>query len=323
MKTVLRFAFTAVALVAGAASAQTYPSRPVTMVIPFAAGGPTDVVGRLIAQSMSKTLGQQVIVENTVGAGGTIAATRVARAAPDGYTMLLHHIGQSTAPSLYRKLPYDALTGFETVGLVTDVPMTVVAKGNFPAKNFNELVQYVKANKDKVNLANAGTGSASHLCGLLFQEAIGTTVATIPYKGTAPAMNDLLGGQVDIMCDQTTNTTSYIKSGKIKAYAVTTPKRLAVLPDLPTTREAGLPALDVTVWHGLYAPKGTPSEVVAKVNGALKVALKDPVVIERFAGLGTEPVAESRATPEVHKQFLTSEVAKWKKIFDSAGVQPE
>lgn len=323
MKAALRFAFTAAALIAGAASAQTYPSRPMTMVIPFAAGGPTDVVGRLIAQSMSKTLGQQVIVENTVGAGGTIAATRVARAAPDGYTMLLHHIGQSTAPSLYRKLPYDALTGFETMGLVTDVPMTVVAKGNFPAKNFNELVQYVKANKDKVNLANAGTGSASHLCGLLFQEAIGTTVATIPYKGTAPAMNDLLGGQVDIMCDQTTNTTSYIKSGKIKAYAVTTPKRLAVLPDLPTTREAGLPALDVTVWHGLYAPKGTPSEVVAKVNGALKVALKDPVVIERFAGLGTEPVAESRAAPEVHKQFLTSEVAKWKKVFDSAGVQPE
>jgi tripartite-type tricarboxylate transporter receptor subunit TctC len=237
--------------------------------------------------------------------------------------MLLHHIGQSTAPSLYRKLPYDALTGFETMGLVTDVPMTVVARGNFPAKNFNELVQYVKSNKDKVNLANAGTGSASHLCGLLFQEAIGTTVATIPYKGTAPAMNDLLGGQVDIMCDQTTNTTSYIKSGKIKAYAVTTPKRLAVLPDLPTTRETGLPALDVAVWHGLYAPKGTPHDVVAKVNSALKVALKDPMVIERFAGLGTEPVVETRATPEVHKQFLTAEVAKWKKVFESAGVQPE
>ena len=323
MKSLLRYAFTAAALVAGAASAQTYPSKPLTMVIPFAAGGPTDVVGRLIAQSMSKTLGQQVIVENTVGAGGTIAAARVARAAPDGYTLLLHHIGQSTAPSLYRKLPYDALTAFETIGLVTDVPMTVVAKGNFPAKNFGELVQYVKANKDKVNLANAGTGSASHLCGLLFQEAIGVTVATIPYKGTAPAMNDLLGGQVDIMCDQTTNTTSYIKSGKIKAYAVTTPKRLAVLPDLPTTRESDLPALDVAVWHGLYAPKGTPRDVVTKVNGALKVALKDPLVIERFAGLGTEPVAESRTTPEVHKQFLTAEVAKWKKVIEAAGVQPE
>ena len=324
MKSVLRYAFTAAAvMVAASASAQNYPTRPVTMVIPFAAGGPTDVVGRLIAQSMSKTLGQQVIVENTVGAGGTIAAARVARAAPDGYTMLLHHIGQSTAPSLYRKLPYDALTAFETVGLVTDVPMTVVAKGNFPAKDFNELVQYVKANKDKVNLANAGTGSASHLCGLLFQEAIGVEVATIPYKGTAPAMNDLLGGQVDVMCDQTTNTTSYIKSGKIKAYAVTTPKRLAVLPDLPTTREAGLPALDVAVWHGLYAPKGTPRDVVVKVNNALKVALKDPMVIERFAGLGTEPVAESRTTPEVHRQFLTAEVAKWKKVIEKAGVQPE
>lgn len=324
MKSVLRYAFTAAAvMVAASASAQNYPTRPVTMVIPFAAGGPTDVVGRLIAQSMSKTLGQQVIVENTVGAGGTIAAARVARATPDGYTMLLHHIGQSTAPSLYRKLPYDALTAFETVGLVTDVPMTVVAKGNFPAKDFNELVQYVKANKDKVNLANAGTGSASHLCGLLFQEAIGVEVATIPYKGTAPAMNDLLGGQVDVMCDQTTNTTSYIKSGKIKAYAVTTPKRLAVLPDLPTTREAGLPALDVAVWHGLYAPKGTPRDVVVKVNNALKVALKDPMVIERFAGLGTEPVAESRTTPEVHRQFLTAEVAKWKKVIEKAGVQPE
>ena len=323
MKTILRYALAVAALVSGAASAQTYPSRPVTLVIPFAAGGPTDVVGRLLAQSMSKTLGQQVIVENTVGAGGTIAATRVARAAPDGYTLLLHHIGHSTAPSLYRKLPYDAVNGFETLGLVTDVPMTVVARGNFPAKDFSDLVQYVKANKEKINVAHAGTGSASHLCSMLFQSAIGVTVTTIPYKGTGPAMNDLLGGQVDIMCDQTTNTTSYIKSGKIKAYAVTTPKRLAVLPDLPTTREAGLPAFEVAVWHGMYAPKGTSPEVVGKVNNALKVALKDSLVIERFAGLGTEPVAESRATPEVHKQFLIAEIAKWKAVIEKAGVQPE
>ena len=323
MKTILRYALAVAALVSGAASAQTYPSRPVTLVIPFAAGGPTDVVGRLLAQSMSKTLGQQVIVENTVGAGGTIAATRVARAAPDGYTLLLHHIGHSTAPSLYRKLPYDAVNGFETLGLVTDVPMTVVARGNFPAKDFSDLVQYVKANKEKINVAHAGTGSASHLCSMLFQSAIGVSVTTIPYKGTGPAMNDLLGGQVDIMCDQTTNTTSYIKSGKIKAYAVTTPKRLAVLPDLPTTREAGLPAFEVAVWHGMYAPKGTSPEVVGKVNNALKVALKDSLVIERFAGLGTEPVAESRATPEVHKQFLIAEIAKWKAVIEKAGVQPE
>lgn len=323
MKTIFRHAVALAVLASGAASAQTYPTKPVTLVIPFAAGGPTDVVGRLLAQSMSKTLGQQVIVENTVGAGGTIAATRVARAAPDGYTLLLHHIGHSTAPSLYRKLPYDAVNGFETLGLVTDVPMTVVAKGNFPSKDFSDLVQYVKANKEKINVAHAGTGSASHLCSMLFQSAIGVTVTTIPYKGTAPAMNDLLGGQVDLMCDQTTNTTSYIKSGKIKAYAVTTPKRLAVLPDLPTTREAGLPAFEVAVWHGMYAPKGASAEVVGKVNNALKVALKDTLVIERFAGLGTEPVAESRATPEVHKQFLIAEIAKWKSVIEKAGVQPE
>lgn len=323
MKTKLRYSLAIAILMSGAANAQTYPSRPVTMVIPFAAGGPTDVVGRLLAQSMSKTLGQQVIVENTVGAGGTIAATRVARAAPDGHTILLHHIGQSTAPSLYRKLPFDAVNGFETLGLVTDVPMTVVARGDFPAKDFSSLVQYVKANKDKINVANAGTGSASHLCGLLFQDAIGVTVTTVPYKGTAPAMNDLLGGQVDIMCDQTTNTTSYIKSGKIKAYAVTTPKRLPILPDLPTTSEAGLPGFEVAVWHGLYAPKGTPGEVVTKVNNALKVALKDPIVKERFAGLGTEPVTESRAAPDVHKQFLVSEISRWKKVFEKANVQPE
>lgn len=323
MKTPLRYAFVTLALAANVAGAQTYPTKPVTMVIPFAAGGPTDVVGRLLAQSMSKTLGQQVIVENTVGAGGTIAATRVARAAPDGYMVLLHHIGHSTAPSLYRKLPYDALNGFEMLGLVTDVPMTVVAKGNFQAKDFGEMVRYVKANKESINLANAGTGSASHLCGLLLQDAISTKVTTVPYKGTGPAMNDLLGGQVDLMCDQTTNTTSYIKSGKIKAYAVTTPKRLAVLPDLPTTREAGLPAFEVAVWHGMYAPKGTPGDVVTKLNGAMKVALKDPLVIERFAGLGTEPVAETRATPEVHRQFLTAEIAKWKSVIEKAGVQPE
>jgi len=323
MKKIVLFALTATAIAAGSASAQNFPARPVTMVIPFAAGGPTDVVGRLLAQSMSKTLGQQVIVENTVGAGGTIAATRVARAAPDGYTVLLHHIGHSTAPSLYRKLPYDALTSFETVGLVTDVPMTVVAKGDFQAKDFTDLVKNIKANQEKINLANAGTGSASHLCGMLLQDAIGVKVTTIPYKGTAPAMNDLLGGQVDIMCDQTTNTTSYIKSGKIKAYAVTTPKRLAVLPDLPTTREAGLPAFEVAVWHGMYAPKGTPQEVVTKMNNALKVALKDPLVIDRFAGLGTEPVADNRTSPEVHKQFLTAEITKWKSVIEKAGVQPE
>jgi tripartite-type tricarboxylate transporter receptor subunit TctC len=322
----LLLAVFAVAVVAApnVASAQsTFPTRPITLVVPAAAGGPTDTVARRIAESMSRTLGHTVIVGNVGGAGGTIGMVRVAKAAPDGYTIAVWHVGQATAPALYDGLKYDVVNDFDHIGRITDVPMTVVARGNFPAKDFSDLVQYVKANKEKSTVAHAGTGSASHLCSMLFQSAIGVTVTTIPYKGTGPAMNDLLGGQVDIMCDQTTNTTSYIKSGKIKAYAVTTPKRLAVLPDLPTTREAGLPAFEVAVWHGMYAAKGTSPEVVGKVNHALKVALKDSLVIERFAGLGTEPVAESRATPEVHKQFLVAEIAKWKAVIEKAGVQPE
>jgi tripartite-type tricarboxylate transporter receptor subunit TctC len=303
-----------------AMAADDYPGKPVTMVIPFSAGGPTDVVGRNIAQAMSVTLKKQVIVENTVGAGGTIAAARVARAAPDGYTLFLHHIGQSTAPSLYRSLSYNAVDSFEPIGLVTDVPMTVIARKDFPAKDLKELIAYLKTNKNKVSLANAGIGSASHLCGMLFQNAINTDLNTIPYKGTAPAMNDLMGGQVDIMCDQTTNTTSQIKAGKVKVYGLTTKKRLASLPGVPTMDEAGLPGFEVAVWHGLYAPKGTPKPIVDKLSQALQAALKDPGVVERFAGLGTEPVAQNRATPEALRAHLKSEIDKWAPIIKKAGV---
>src|SRR5882724_4446531 len=246
--------------------AQEYPNKVITMVVPFAAGGPTDTVARLIAQPMSKTLKQQVIVENVLGAGGTIAANRVAKAAPDGYTLLLHHIGHSTAPALYRKLPYDPINDFEPIGLVNEVPMTLVAKKDFPPKDLKELISYVKANKDKVNLANAGLGAASHLCGMLFMSAIQTELTTVPYNGTAPAMNDLLGGQVDLMCDQTTNTTSQIKAGKIKVYGVTTLKRVASLPKVPTLDDAGLKGFEVSVWHGLYAPKNTPKPVIDKLT---------------------------------------------------------
>jgi tripartite-type tricarboxylate transporter receptor subunit TctC len=311
-----------VALMASAfAHAQSaYPTKTVTVIVPFAAGGPTDTVARLVAQSMSKTLKQTVIVENVGGAGGTIGAARVAKADPDGYTLLLHHIGQSTAPSLYRKLPYNAIDSFEPIGLITDVPMTFVARANFPAKDFKELLDYVKANKDKVSYANAGVGSASHLCGMLFMSAINTELTTVPYKGTGPAMNDLLGGQVDFMCDQTTNTTSQIKSGKIKVYGVTTKTRVPSLPQVPTLNEAGLPNFEVAVWHGLYAPKGTPKPVVDTLSGALKTALKDPNVKARFAELGTEPVAEDRATPEALRTFLKSENDKWSPIIKKAGV---
>jgi tripartite-type tricarboxylate transporter receptor subunit TctC len=309
-----------IAALAVPAAAQTYPDHPITMIVPFAAGGPTDTVARLISQSMSQTLGQQVVVENVGGAGGTLGAGRVAKADPDGYTILLHHIGQATSATLYRKLPYKTLEDFATVGLVTEVPMTIIARKDFPAKDLKELIEYVKANKDKVTLGNAGVGSASHLCGMVIQDAIKTQLVTAVYKGTGPAMNDLVGGQIDLMCDQTTNTTGQIKAGKVKAYGVTTPERLKSFPDLPTFKEAGLPNFEIAVWHGMYAPKGTPKPVVDKLNAALKTALQDPKVVARFADLGTEPVAQDRATPEVHDKFLKDEVAKWKPVIEQAGV---
>ena len=302
------------------ANAQDYPQKVITMVVPFAAGGPTDTVARLIAAPMSKTLKQQVIVENVGGAGGTIAANRVAKAAPDGYTLLIHHIGHSTAPALYRKLPYDPINDFEPIGLINEVPMTLVAKKDFPPKDLKELISYVKANKEKVNLANAGLGAASHLCGMLFMAAIQTELTTVPYNGTAPAMNDLLGGQVDLMCDQTTNTTSQIKAGKIKVYGVTTLKRVASLPKVPTLDEAGLKGFEVSVWHGLYAPKNTPKPVIDKLTKALQDALKDNNVKQRFGELGAEPVALDRATPDALRKHLKAEVDKWSPIIKKAGV---
>ena len=305
---------------AALAHAQTYPSKTITMIVPFAAGGPTDTVARLVAQSMGTKLKQQIIIENVGGAGGTIGAARVAKANPDGYTLFLHHIGQSTAPGLYRKLSYNAIDSFEPIGLITDVPMTLVARKDFPAKDFKEFLAYVKANKDKVTYANAGVGSASHLCGMLFMTAIGTDLTTVPYKGTGPAMNDLLGGQVDFMCDQTTNTTSQIKGGKIKAFGVTTKTRLASMPDIPTLNESGLPGFEVAVWHGLYAPKGTPKPIIDSLAGALQVALKDPVVKQRFADLGTEPVPDAKARPEALRAHLKSEIDRWGAIIKKAGV---
>ncbi len=300
--------------------AQEFPNKVISMVVPFAAGGPTDTVARLIGVPMSKTLKQQVIVENVGGAGGTIAANRVAKASPDGYTILIHHVGMSTAPALYRKLPYNPTTDFEPIGMINEVPMTLVAKKDFPAKDLKELIAYVKANKEKVNYANAGLGAASHLCGMVFMTAIQTDVTTVPYSGTAPAMNDLLGGQVDFMCDQTTNTTSQIKAGKIKVYGVTTKKRVASLPNVPTLDEAGLKGFEVSVWHALYAPKGPPKSVVEKLTKALQDALKDSTVKERFADLGTEPVALNRATPAALSAHLKAEIDRWAPIIKKAGV---
>ena len=307
-------------LSAATAGAQEYPNKVITMVVPFTAGGPTDTVARLLGAPMTKALKQQVIVENVGGAGGTIAANRVAKATPDGYMILIHHIGMSTAPALYRKLPYNPMTDFEPIGLINEVPMTIVSRRDFPPKDLKDLIAYVKANKDKVTYANAGIGAASHLCGMLFMTSIQTDLTTVPYKGTADVIKDLLGGQVDFSCDQTTNTTSQIKADKIKVYGVTTKTRLASLPNIPTVDEAGIKGFEVAVWHGLYAPKGTPKPVIDTLVKALQVALKDATVKQRFADLGTEPVAENRATPEALRAHLKAEIDKWSPIIKKAGV---
>jgi tripartite-type tricarboxylate transporter receptor subunit TctC len=310
------------ALAASGAVFAEYPDKPITIVVPFAAGGPTDKVARDLAEVLRKPLGgQTVIIENVGGAGGTLGAAKVAKAAPDGYTLLLHHIGMATAPALYRNLSYKPVDDFEFLGLINEVPMTLIGKPSLPAANYAELSKWLAANKGKVNLANAGLGSASHLCGLLFQSTLKMEMTTVPYKGTGPAMTDLLGGQVDIMCDQTTNTTQQIEGGKVKAYAVTTTKRLSspALAKLPTLDEAGLKGFNVTIWHGLYAPKGTPKPVVDKLNAALKTALKDPDFIKREESLGAVIVNDNRLNGPDHKKFVESEIAKWTPIIKAAG----
>ncbi len=299
-----------------------YPDKPVTIVVPFSAGGPTDKVARDLGAVMSKGLNNQtVIVETVAGAGGTLGAGKVAKAAPDGYTVLLHHIGMATQPALYRKLPYNVLEDFEFVGMVNEVPMTLIGRSTLPANNFAELRTWLNANKGKINLANAGLGAASHLCGLLFQQSLGIEMTTVPYKGTGPAMTDLLGGQVDIMCDQTTNTTGVIEGGKVKAYAVTTPKRLTTpaLAKLPTLDESGLKGFNVAIWHGLYAPKGTPKAVLDKINTALKAALKDADFIKRQEALGAVVVSDNRVNSADHKKFVEGEIAKWGPAIKAAG----
>lgn len=287
--------------------------------MPFAAGGSTDTIGRLIAEPMTRTLGQQVIVENVGGAGGTLGAARVARAAPDGHTLLLHHIGLASSVGLYRKLPYDAAAAFAPIGLVTDVPMTVVAKAGFPASSLSELLDRIRADKDRVVFAHAGVGAVSHLCGLLLMQALGAKMTSVGYKGSWPAMTDLIGGQVDMTCDQTTNTTAPIRSGRIQAYAVTTRARLASLPDLPSLDEGGLKGLEVTAWHGLYAPKGTPGPAIEELTAALQAALEDPKVAARFTDLGTEPVPQEQATPAALEQHLRAEIGKWRPVIEDTG----
>jgi len=321
MKSIIKlFSLTALIGLSSISYAQQYPTKPITLVVPFAAGGPTDVAARMIAIPMGKSLGQTVIVENTVGAGGTVATQRVARANPDGYTIFIHHMGMATAPALYRKLPFDPLKDFEYIGQVIDVPMTMLGRKDFPANNLQEMITYVKANKDKISLANAGLGAVSHLCGMLFQSAIGVELNTIPYKGTGPAMNDLMGGQVDLLCDQTTQTVPLIKEGRVKIFGVTTMKRLSALPNVPTMDEQGLKGFEVKVWHGIYAPKGTPPATVDKINVALRSALQDPVIKQRMADLSVEIPSMDKVTPQGLQTHLEAEIQKWGPVIRKAGI---
>ncbi|MDO5626014.1 MAG: tripartite tricarboxylate transporter substrate-binding protein [Pseudomonadota bacterium] len=312
------------ALIAVGAHAQSFPAsgKTVTLIVPFAAGGPTDKVARDLAEALRKPLGGiPIVVDNAAGAGSTVGTAKAFRAPADGYTLLVTHIGMATTPALYRKLPYQ-VSEFEYVGLVNEVPMVVVGRPSLPANNWAELNTWIGQNKGKINLANAGLGSAAHLCGLMLQNALKVEMTTVPYKGTAPAMTDLLGGQVDLLCDQTTNTTSQIEGKKIKAFAVTTPKRItipAVYKDLPTLDEAGMKGFNVSIWHGLYAPKGTPAAVLKTLNDALQTALKDPEFIKRQQDLGAVVVTDARAQPAEHKKFVLSEVDKWGAVIKAAG----
>lgn len=320
-----RLLILAVAATSLFANAQIFPgSKPVSIVVPFAAGGPTDRVARDLAEAMRKQIaGSNFVVENVVGAGGTIGATKVAKASPDGHTLLLFHIGMAATPALYRKLQYKPLEDFEYLGMVNDVPMTLIGKPQLPANTYRDFENYIKANSGKLNIAHAGLGSASHLCGLMWQSAINAKEAmtTIPFGGTGPAMNALVGGQVDLMCDQTTSTTGQIEAGRVKAFAVTTAKPLSkhkLLKDYPSLQEMGLKGFDLTIWHGLYAPKGTPPAVLTQLNTALKAALKDADFIKKQEGLGAVVVTDKRVEPAAHKAFVAAEIAKLKPVIDAA-----
>jgi putative tricarboxylic transport membrane protein len=307
------------ALLPAAVLAQDYPNKQVVIVVPFAAGGPTDTLARNLGVTLTNLLKQQIIIDNAGGAGGTIGINKVAKAKNDGYTLLLMHIGMSTSPALYRKLPYDTMNDFEFIGQVADVPMTMLGKKALPPNNLKELLPYLKANKDKLTYANAGLGAASHLCGLLFMSQNGIDLTTVPYKGTAPAMTDLIGGQVDLMCDQTTNTTQQIKAGTVKVYGVTSAQRVPSLKEVPTLAEQGMKGFEVVVWHGLYAPKGTPKPVLDKLVAALQGAVQDATFTARLAELGAVPVPVAKANPESLRNMLKSEIDKWAPIIKKAG----
>jgi tripartite-type tricarboxylate transporter receptor subunit TctC len=310
--------------VQGVALAQAdFPSKSVAMVVPFPPAGSTDVIGRLLAQTMGKHLGQSVLVENVGGAGGTIGSAKVARAVGDGYTLLFNNMAQASAPSLYAKLPFDPLVDFEPVGPLVEVPMILVARKNFPGDTLQAVFDYAKANPGKLNFATAGVGATTHLCEVLLQFSTGLKWTAVPYKGTGPALNDLLGGQVDVICDQPASTLGHIKSGNLKPIAVATKARLKSLPEVPTFEESGMPGFQLAVWHGLYASKGTPKPVIDKLSAALRQSLTDPAFTQRLQEMSGLVVPPEQATPDALRQLLKSEVDRWRNALRSAGVKPE
>lgn len=318
-----RLCLLAPSLLLGAAPAlASWPDKPVVLVVPYSAGGPTDVVARLIALPMSKSLGQSVLVENTIGVGGTLAPARVARARADGYTILIHHMGMSTAPALYSRLSYNPLTDFEYIGQVLDVPMTLLGRKDLPANNFAELLTYLRTQRENASLAHAGLGAVSQLCGMLFTQQLGVPLTTVPYKGSGPALNDLMGGQVDLLCDQTTQTVPVIKDGqRVKVYGVTSLDRLRSLPEVPTLDEQGFKGFEIKVWHGMYAPKGTPPEAMQALTRALQAGLQDPVVRQRILDLSADLVPMEKASSESLHQHLQAETQRWGRVIGAAGVQ--
>ena len=300
-----------------------YPEKQLTIVVPYPPGGSTDVLGRILAQYMSKDLGQAVIVENTGGAGGTIGAAKVAKAGPDGYSLLFHNMAQASAPALYAKLPYDPATDFIPIGMVTEVPMVLVAKKDFPAESLQGFIDYVRANPDKVNFANAGIGATSNLCEVLMKSTLGASWLSVSYKGTGPALNDLLAGQVDVICDQPASTLQHIRAGSIKALAVANKERISSLPTTPTFSQSGMPGFQLSVWHALYAPKDTPKSVIDRLTKALNNALKDPVLVRRFGEMDASVATPAIANPSYASKFLLTDIERWKVAMKNAGVKPQ
>lgn len=307
------------ALAAVSAAADTYPQRPITMVVPFAAGGPTDVVARIVAEPMSRALGQQVVVENVTGAGGTTGITRASQASPDGYTIMMGHMGtHGAAPALFKGLKYDPAKSFDPIGLAAGTPIVIVAKKGFPAQDLKSFIEAIKAGGPSINQAHAGVGSVSHSTGVLFNSLTGAKPTLVVYRGTGPALNDLMANQVDFMTDQIVNVAPQIAGGTIKAYAIATPERSPSLPDVPTTKEAGLPGYEVSAWNAVFAPKGLPADVRAKLVAALATALKDPGTTKRILDLGGTVPKDAEAGPDALQALVEREVARWTPVLRSA-----